>query len=501
VTRFIKANRLERIGWIALAVMCLIQGYLGVFVRDNDFSWHMDQGRLFLTGRPADVERCWYPLARYAWDASLAMLPGRAARATNLALSAAALAATLMMWRRMLAARWPIERRVARRATLVALLLASPFLRRDFDDCGSHLLFLFLLSATVYCCAQERSGWAGVFGGLATCYKPTAALLWPFLIWKGRWKAAATMPVVFITLNLAPAMFLNWDQTIRYHRKTAAVYQRAAANRDFLANGIEPARHENQSLTFAIARYLQYVPPGHELFLNHRMFVQFGELTPEAAGAVINAIRFAIAAWFAWRTRPKTSFVKPSDSGGDRGSFAAEAAGIFVLVAILSPLCWKQHLVLLLPALMTATRVAAYRGTQFIDRLLAIAFAAAGVLLSKDVFGRELAAVAASYKIDAILAFSLFVRVVLLATVPAAQPVKRRLAVDRLPVARYQRRRVPIISGVRPGAGRPLDDSRIGVRVAGGDGRLRQPRADRARPTGLARRQSDDQARSIAADA
>jgi hypothetical protein len=413
VKSWMTANRLEAIGWTAVVVAWLLQGYAGVFRRDNDFLWHVDRGKEFLAGHPSDNYRQWYPLARYAWDAGLTFVPYRIARGISLVVATAAFIATVVLWRRMLESRWPISAVKARWAMLIAIAFASPYIRRDLDDCGIHLLLLVFATAAVYACFTKRGMSAGFFGALAVCYKPTALFLWPFLLWKRQWKAAMTLPVAVVALNLAPALYLGWDETIRYHRATADVYRRAAENRDYLTNVMEEPRHENQSLPFAIARFLQTVPPEHTLFLKHPVYVQFGRLPTEQANLVVKGVLLAIAGWFAWRTR--TVFTRPTD----RTAFAAEAAGAFVLVALVSPLCWKQHLVMLLPAIFVRVWAAFARGTTIADKFLAGGLIASAILLPKDLIGRELAAVAASYKLDTLLGLFLFALVIAAAKVPA----------------------------------------------------------------------------------
>ena len=413
VKSWMTAGRLEAIGWIAVVAAWLLQGYAGVFRRDNDFLWHVDRGKEFLAGHPSDNYRQWYPLARYAWDAGLTFVPYQAARGISFVVATTAFLATIFLWRRMLEARWPISTTKARWAMLISIAFASPYIRRDLDDCGIHLLLLFFASAAVYACFNNRGVSGGVLGALAVCYKPTALFLWPFLLWKRQWKAAATLPVAVVALNLAPALYLGWDETIRYHRATADVYRRAAENRDYLTNVMEEPRHENQSLPFAVARFLQTVPPEHTLFLKHPLYAQFGRLPADQANLVVKAVLIAIAAWFAWRTR--TFFT----SRIDRTTFAAEAAGTLVLVALVSPLCWKQHLVMLLPAIFVRVWAATARGTTLADKFLAGGLIASAILLPKDLIGRELAAVAASYKPDTLLGLTLFVLVVSAAKVPA----------------------------------------------------------------------------------
>jgi hypothetical protein len=419
------AGRLEALGWTAVVVAWLLQGYAGVFRRDNDFLWHVDRGKEFLAGHPSDNYRQWYPLARYAWDAGLTFVPYRTARGISLVVATGAFIATIFLWRRMLAARWPISATRARWATLIAIAFASPYIRRDLDDCGIHLLLLFFCSAAIYACFMKRGIAGGVFGALAVCYKPTALFLWPFLLWKRRWKAAATLPIAVVALNLAPAFYLGWDETLRYHRATADVYRRATENRNLLTNVMEEPRHENQSLPFAIARFLQSVPQEHALFLKHPLFVQFGDLTPAEAHRIVQGLLLIIACWFALRSR--TFFT----SRVDRTTFAAEAAAAFVLVALVSPLCWKQHLVMLLPAIFVRVWAAAARGTNFADKLVAAGLISSAVLLPKDVIGRELATVAASYKPDTLLGLLLFTFAVSAAKLPKAMKQPLRLVERR----------------------------------------------------------------------
>jgi hypothetical protein len=491
------ARRLESLGWIAVAAMWIIQSYAGVFRRDNDFLWHVERGQQFLTGRPSDNQSQWYPLARYAWDAGLTLVPYRVARGISLLVGTAAFVATIVLWRRMLAARWPISPTASRRAMLIAVLLGSPYVRRDLDDCGIHLLLLFFCTSVVYGCHARRGVTAGVFGALAASYKPTAVFLWPFLIWKRQWKAAVAMPIAVIGLNLLPAFFLGWDETIRYHRATADVYRRAAANRDCLANALEAPRHENQSLPFAVARFLQSVPADHELHLEHPLFLQFGRLAPEQGNLVVKGTLLLIAAWFAWRTR--TVFVRRSPTP----TFAAEAAAAFVLVALVSPLCWKQHLVLLLPAIFVRAWVAFHRGSTRADRIVAWMLAGSAILFAKDVVGRELATVAASYKFDTLFALGLFLLSVsaaslaptLRGTLAARRLTDRAAAGISLPhPSLWSRRALRRRAAFR-------DDARFGDRAPFGVGRLRARPHRRTRPAALAGRQSDDEPGSVAADA
>jgi hypothetical protein len=392
--------RLEALGWTLIVAAWFIQGYAGVFRRENDFKWHYDRGAEFLAKEP--TYRVWYPLARYGWDAGLASMPHRTARGLHFVFASATFAATLLLWRRMLQARWPIDGTNARRAILIALLLSAPYVKRDLDDCGVHLLFLFLATAGIYFTQFHRGFLGGVYCGLAASYKPTAVFLWPFLVWKRQWTAALTMPLAIIAVNLAPAFHWGWDATIKYHKASVEYYRTAAGNKDYLTNPMEPPRHENQSLPFAAARFLQSVPEGHDLYLKHPLFLQFGSLPPETANRIVKALLAAIAVWFAWKSR--TIFI-----ASDPTAFAIHGAGACVLIALVSPLCWKQHLVMLLPAILVRVWAAFHReAPTFADKIAMGALVVSALLLPKDVIGRDLATVVASYKVDAFIALFVF---------------------------------------------------------------------------------------------
>src|SRR5262245_55353805 len=113
--RWLTHGRLELLGWIGVVAAWIIQARAGIFHRDNDFLWHLDRGKEFLAGHPSDNYRQWYPLARYAWDSGLTFVPYRTARGISMVVATAAFIATVLMWGRMLAARWSLSKANARR--------------------------------------------------------------------------------------------------------------------------------------------------------------------------------------------------------------------------------------------------------------------------------------------------------------------------------------------------------------------------------------------------
>jgi hypothetical protein len=104
----------------------------------------------------------------------------------------------------------------------------------------------------------------------------------------------------------------------------------------------------NQSLKSALARLVQYYPPGHSLHLGHPAFIQFVQLDVDSARRFVTLTTLCLLAAVAWRLRRRSwPLEKP---------LAFEWAALGVLATLLSPFCWKQHLVVTLPAMYLVIR-------------------------------------------------------------------------------------------------------------------------------------------------
>ncbi len=82
--------------------------------------------------------------------------------------------------------------------------------------------------------------------------------------------------------------------------------------------------------------------------------IKLASLDKVTTRRVVKGTLLAIAAALAWRMRRKV------DLADGRRALAGEWAMVCILIALLSPLCWLQHLVLAIPAaLLFAERAAA----------------------------------------------------------------------------------------------------------------------------------------------
>jgi hypothetical protein len=407
---------------LVLAVVVLVEGYLAISVRHNDFLWHRDFGIDFLAGAPYGNGHDHYALGRGLLNALIAWMPYRASRGLCYVLASVGLAVVLHGWNR-LAARTNLQSvpRLGLASAILTLLLLGPYLVRDLDECGLQLFLLFFLSVALFALTAGRQVQCGLWLGLAVVYKLTPALFLPYLLWKRQFRAAGSMMVCTIVLSLAPALYLGWDTTVACHRHWLEFAARCMRLDDPSENGVEPPRHQNQSLPFAIARYCQTHQAGHPLALDHPGFVQFGNLDGPTAKRVVQAILLALAALLAWRFR-KTASRQLSDGGPIE--LASEWAAVLVLCALLSPLCWLQHLILVLPCAFLCIRAWLTGQSQRWQGVVLSLIAVVTLLIHGDILGRRLFYVCMSYKPHTVAALMLMAMVLTL-------PARRRAAAQQ----------------------------------------------------------------------
>ncbi len=343
-----------------LAVVLAVEGYLALFVRDNDFLVHRNFGRLFLVGTPNRAGQFHYLPSRGLLNALTAWMPYRLDRGLHFATAVGLLGLSFCWWHRLADRQQPVDGRRAFAAAMLTLVLVGCYVQRDLDDCGLQLFLLFFLSAGAYFLSTGSSVSCGFWLGLATAYKVTPVLFFPFLIWKRQWRAAGWMALFALLWNVAPVLYLGWDTTLDAQRQWLAFSQKCLAMPDPSLNPLEPPRHLNQGLSMAVARYLQQYPPDHPLYLAHPAFVQTGWLGPAGTRLGIKVVLLTFAALLAWRFRKRVELP------GQGAELANEWAAMTLLCAVLSPLCWLQHLALIVPCVFLWAR--AWLGGAMIPR-------------------------------------------------------------------------------------------------------------------------------------
>ncbi len=414
---------------VLLVAVGLGEGVVAVFLRVNDVANHYHQGQRILFPDPDATAESYryvpYPAGRATLNALLAWLPYRLFRATLYLLSIASLVGSFALWDRMAAAYRPIRPEARFAAGVSTVVLLSPWVVRDLDDCGTQLLLLFMLSVCVFLWERGRDRAAGVWLGVAIAYKATPLLLVPFAVLTGRWRAAAVSLAVAVALCFSPALFIGWDGAVELNAEFAAVTLANSRIEDPSLNGFEPPRHKNQSLILALARLLQTYPPGHPLYLPDPLFVQFLDLPPATAGVIAKTVVLTGLVLFGWRIGRKAW------QGGRGADLVPEWAALCLLCAILSPICWGPHLTLAIPAAFLVLRdgydrLARGKWPRRRDTAGVVVIAGLVLGLPRELIGQDRSILVLSYKVYTLAAVILLALV--LTRPPHVADDDRRLA-------------------------------------------------------------------------
>lgn len=338
VQRWYTSAQFQKSALYLLIVLALGQGVVAIWFRDGDFEWHRNYGQQFLERQE---KRDHYPPARGFMDVPLALTPYVVARAISYVLCVAALVLCWQTWSKLGHREFTVTPSVAFAAGVFAVGIMLPFLLRDLDECGLQIFLLTLLTLGGWALARGRAWQAGLFLATAASYKAVPIIALPFLVWKRQWRAAGWMVVFLALWSAAPALYNGWDYNVEAHQRWIAESRRFKEAKQAYPSLLdrEPQLIYNVSLYALIARNLETYPPGHSLYVKHRLLKQFGNLEPAAAYYVMHGILGVIALAFLWRTRLAWT----------QESLPAEWAAVCAFCTLVSPLCWKQHLIVLLP--------------------------------------------------------------------------------------------------------------------------------------------------------
>jgi hypothetical protein len=411
---------------VFLAGVLVVEGYLAIFVRDNDFLVQRNFGRLFLAGTPELGGQNHYLPSRALVNGLTAWLPYRLDRSLHFTVVIGLLALTFVGWHRLANRQQPVDGRRAFAAAMLTLLLVGCYVQRDLDDCGQQALLLFFLTAAVYSLSIGSPAGSGFWLGLATVYKITPMLFFPFLLWKRQWRAAGWMAVFALLWSFAPVLYLGWEKTWDANRNWLAFSLRCLETPDPSLNPLEPPRHLNQGLSMAVARFVQDYPADHPLHLDHPAFVQTGWLDPAGTKHAIKIVLLTFAALLAWRFRRRLEL---PDQGAE---FATEWASVTLLCAVLSPLCWLQHLALIVPCVFLWAR--AWLGGAAIPRWhwpVMGAFALIVLVVHREFVSATTYELLVSYKLHTLAAL---LAMLLVLSLPREKP--SGAAADGLPLPR-----------------------------------------------------------------
>ena len=420
---------------IFLGLVALASAITSIGYRNNDFFWHYRiglgalQGGAYQFGDGQTVGEH-YPIGRLWMNGLAALLPSyRLSRAVIWLLGIAMMALALRAIHRMANVQLPVQRDVAWVAGLLSVIVMLPLIFRDLDDCGLQLIMLGMLCLGGLAVVQRRVLLAGFWIGLAITYKTTPLLFLGYLIYKRRWlESLSTVGFILIFNLVIPVAWFGFNTTLQGHQKFFNTAYTALQIKDPSDNPVEPPKHQNFSLKYAISRYLMTFPPEHTLYLAQRDqkdenqklmvpveqlepatgFYQFLDLPPTTANKVVNACLLVLALLLAWRFRRSLYEPKAADKNDENANappptravrnIAPEWAVVTMLCALLSPLTWKHHMVLALPTVFLLFRSGlVWPNPWYRDGLMWLAIAT--WLPLRELVGRHNSVVLASYNL------------------------------------------------------------------------------------------------------
>ncbi|HVU90024.1 MAG TPA: glycosyltransferase family 87 protein [Pirellulales bacterium] len=407
----------------AAAIFAGLEFYRCVFRYDNDFLWHRNLGLDFLNDRVYETFAFHYPPARAMIDAVTAWLPYRVDRALWLVATCAGLAWCVRFWSTIGAApgrRWGLP-------AGIAVAVMGCYIVRDLPECGLQLFLLCMLSVGLWALLRGRPALCGWSLGLAAVYKVTPVIFLPYLLWKRQWRAAGWMAAASACFCALPAVYLGWQKDVTLHRQWLSFVGYTLSLEDPSENGVEKPVLRNQSFPLMLARLVQKYPADHPLYVKSDAFVCLARLEPPQAKNFVRAVLACMAIALAWRFRQRCDL---SDGGI---SLAGEWSAVCILIAIMSPLCWLQHLVLAIPAALLFAQAAAARTVMRWQVIVAGMATGLALLVHRDLIGVTLCDMLSCYQPHTVAALLIMLLVLTLGPCRAVQEGELPAEIINLP--------------------------------------------------------------------
>lgn len=363
---------------------------------DGDFKLHWEFGRRFLAGEflYAGGMHLPYPPFWAMAHAPAALLPLAVAKALLFLLGVYALWFLLRLLRALAAPAFALDRSRAFWVAALALALAARYLIRDLAELGVNTLLVTLTWLAIYLWAQRRDLLGGASLGLAVALKCTPAIFVGYFLWKRQWKMFASSGVAALLFTLAP-IFWQGPTAYQQHMQTwIGNVGQGFGNANPATGVLGPEPLQNMALRPTLARYLTHLPEGHPGRAGHPLYFDALHFSPVAAGWIIKAILFGLLVGYLWWSR--RALVSRRDP-----RILWELAALSILMLLFSPITWGQHCVALLPAcyFISALFLTRRKFPNWMLTLLAL-YVLFIPVLSRDLVGRDLAFLLASYHVE-----------------------------------------------------------------------------------------------------
>ncbi len=386
-----RGKRSRRQAWlIGLLVMIAVGAHLTVVMHrrakhGGDFNVNREFGRRLLAGEPLyEGGLCfnYMPISALYW-APLAMLPADVAIVVRYAVALGCLAYVVRTLSRMVGSVRPEFWRQRAFVVPVSLLLAGHYVVRDLDDGGPNLILLAIFVAGIDAAWRERTKRAALWFGLGIALKMTPGLFVPFFLWKRRWSLAAGTLLATAGWIALPAVWMGpaawWNHQMQWNRMALTLVGGGSdARRDE-----NELRVQNQTLALAVKRLVIDYPQDHPLRAGLRLRTAVWNVSPDRAEQLAKFAMLGLLAICCWRGR--AAYAGPGDP-----SWPAETSQVLLLMLLLSPVTWLQHMVYAIPAIfliVSESRLSG--GLPRAARALMAAYATMSLVLNRELLGRE----------------------------------------------------------------------------------------------------------------
>ena len=384
-----------------LAAVCIMAvtayGIVVVYVRTphfRDFDLHREIGGWFLAGQNLYSCGICYPyMPTAAMYFSLLALVNR-----SIGLAMRYTAAIICLWltcvllHRMLRDRFKELAHANLILSIITVVLAGQFVLYDLDDGGPHTILMGILVGAMYSVWKGREKLGALWLGLAIALKVTPGLFLLFFIWKRQWQLAlytAVATACWIILPMVwmgPASWWAHQQTWTQVAAGSAIGYKtpfAHINEDNIRNsGIQPA----------LMRYLVTLHPDHPLRQNDPGYVAVLDIAPTHARILAISGAIGLLMGFFWYTR------QPYRGPGDP-EWPRECGAVLILMLLLSPLTWIQHLPWLVPTLYwIVAKACSHDGLNHLSKVAMGLYVLIAVVLNYEVLGRHNFVVFLSFK-------------------------------------------------------------------------------------------------------
>lgn len=223
---------------------------------------------------------------------------------------------------------------------LPSTLLVGPVY--DMFDLGQpNLLLLAIMLAGLFCLDRKREWTAGAMFAAAAALKAFPIAVFPYLVWRRRWRAALSMAVMLgVFLVVVPAPLRGFERNFAELRTWASGMVFSASEKGF---GQRPAQNwgwKNDSLIAVTHRFLRPINAEAETRTAKPIYVNVLNLTYDQANLVLLALVGLVGLGFVASLPPERRRTPASN--------AAEYALLIALMTIASPLARGYYFVWLI---------------------------------------------------------------------------------------------------------------------------------------------------------